>query len=92
MSAFFSWLAATGVSATAIYFLRAIDEKRARTLKLKPANALFSVGSPGAARMFLWFGVVSPAIALLALAQYSAFLSWFGGVTVLGWIFALARK
>ena len=82
MTTFFLFLVASIVSVCAVFLLRARDEKRLR---------VFGVAGKAVSprvRAGLWGVVFLPGVALLLLSHVSAFLSWFGLLTVSGWLIA----
>ena len=82
MTTLFLFLIASIVSVFAVFLLRARDEKRLRVFGV--------VGDAVSLRLRagLWGVVLLPGVALLLLSQFSAFLSWFGLLTVAGWLLA----
>lgn len=81
MTTFFLFLIASIVSVVAVFLLRARDEKRLRVL-----GAGGDVAASPRVRAVLWIVVFLPGLALLLSSQFSAFLSWFGLLTVAGWL------
>lgn len=75
-----SFLGALAVSVAAIAYLLIIDEKRSRVFRIQRATALPRSKAAG------WIAAVAPGIALIAAGQLSAFLAWFGAVTVCAWM------
>lgn len=63
------------------------DPKRLRSLR-RPAP------KPGIERKLLGWGTLLPGVALVAMAQWPAFLVWLGVVTTAGWLLVngLAQK
>lgn len=79
-----AFLGSVAISLGAVFVLRASDEKRHRVVDAAPSLRGVHSG-------VLWIVMVSPGVGLLASSQYSAFLSWFGALTVLGWISAFRQ-
>ncbi|MEM0928731.1 MAG: hypothetical protein AAGI89_05505 [Pseudomonadota bacterium] len=79
------YICATLLSAAAIAYLLLTDPKRARVFKQKSIVSL-----PRKPRL-AWVIVFSPAAVLLVAGQTSAFLAWFGTMTVVGWLMAMKR-
>ena len=89
MTTFLLFLIAGVVSIVGVVLLRARDEKRLRVFGI-PGEAFSPLLRAG-----LWTVVLLPGAVLLLLSQFSAFLSWFGVLTVAGWLIAAqgaARK
>ncbi|MEM9168355.1 MAG: hypothetical protein AAGC56_01775 [Pseudomonadota bacterium] len=85
MTSLLYFLAALAVSAAALWYLQRIDPKRAR---------VFNRGAQGEtpSRPRLAWGVgLAPGLILPALGELSAFLTWLGAITVVGWLIALKR-
>ncbi|MEM6912672.1 MAG: hypothetical protein AAF511_01700 [Pseudomonadota bacterium] len=80
-----AYIFASLLSSAAIGYLLVTDPKRARVFKQK-----LSIRLPRKPRV-AWAIAFAPAIFLLAGGQTSAFLSWFGTMTVIGWLIALKR-
>lgn len=76
------FLAATAVSLGGLWLLMKKDRKRQRVF-FKTIETKANVVTPAA-----WIVTLVPGVVLLAGAQYSAFLSWIGGLTVVGWLIA----
>lgn len=82
MTTFIVFLIATVVSVGAVFLLRSVDDKRRRIFFSDRERI------PPAIRLLGWLGVFGPGIILFGFQQYSAFLSWFGMITVIGWLIA----
>lgn len=65
-----------------IWLLRASDEKLARTRKSVRLKLSAS------ARALLGASVFLPGVVLISISQISVLFSWFGTLTVLGWLIA----
>ena len=85
MSAILLTVFSTALSAIAVLALRAVDEKRRRTLRLESSPI------PESVRAALWVSVFGPGILLLAAGANSAFVCWLGVLTIGGWLLAAAR-
>ena len=85
MISFISFLLASAFSLALIWLLRASDEKLARTARTN------RIEIPSSVRTLVSIGVFLPGIVLLAIPQVGVFFSWFGTLTVLGWLIALRR-
>lgn len=75
-----AFLCGLAVSIMGIAYLLSIDEKRRRVFRAGSASNLprFKFGG--------WALVLLPALALISAGQISAFLAWFGAVTVCAWL------
>ena len=82
MTLFLGFLIALLVSVGAIFLLRATDDKRRRVFLGDRETSAPAVKAMG------WVGVIAPGLILFGFQQYSAFLSWFGLITVVGWLIA----
>lgn len=82
MTTFVAFLIATAVSVASVFLLRATDEKRRRVFFGDRETFAPAVRAMG------WGGIVLPGLVLLGMQHYSAFLSWFGLITVAGWLIA----
>ena len=82
MTVFWGFLIASIVSVGAIFLLRSTDDKRRRVFLGDRESSAPAVKAMG------WAGVFVPGLILFGLQQYSAFLSWFGLITVAGWLIA----
>ncbi len=82
MTTFVVFSIAMAVSVCAVFLLRSIDDKRRRIFFRDRER-----GAP-AMRLLGWIGVLAPGLILFGSQQYSAFLSWFGMITVIGWLIA----
>ena len=82
MSTVLYFLAATGVSLGGLWLLLKTDRKRQRVF-FKRIETQVSGVTPAA-----WIVTLVPGVLLLTGAQYSAFLSWIGCLTVAGWLLA----
>ena len=71
---------AAAISLAGLFYLLAINDKRRRSLGLPKHTSL--PRSPMAG----WGVFLAPGLALAAASMPSAFLVWFGGVTVSAWI------
>lgn len=68
-----------------ITYLMAIDPKRTRVFRVERAFTLPKSKAAG------WVAVFLPAFCLLAVGHVSAFLAWFGALTVCAWLIASSR-
>ncbi len=80
MSTFLYFLVALGVSLGGLWALLKTDRKRRRVF-FRKAESEMSVAKISAG----WLVTLMPGLVLLVAAQYSAFLSWIGCLTVVGW-------
>lgn len=78
-----SFVLASGFSLALIWILRASDPKLARVAKASRINLSSPVRTALAVCVFL------PGAILLAIPQIGVFFSWFGALTVIGWLIAL---
>ena len=82
ITVFLYFLAATAVSLGGLWLLMKTDRKRQRvffkTIETKASGVTLAA----------WIATLVPGAVLLTAAQYSAFLSWIGSLTVVGWILA----
>ena len=85
MSTLFWFLSACAVSGLAIVYLLLIDDKRIRAFRLSRPRKLPAYKGAG------WMLLLSPGLILPMTGQLSAFLSWFGAVTLLGWLVAMKQ-
>lgn len=80
------FLTATAVSCLGLVLLLRFNKKRQRVyFKGRPQRGSHTLTLGG------WLLVLIPGVALLFLGQWSAFLSWFGGLTVIGWLVAVKK-
>lgn len=80
----YSWAALTlAISLLPLILIALRDPKRLRSLRDKRAP------NSSGTRRALTAVVLLPGLALCVIGQWPAFLIWLGGVTALGWIFAL---
>ena len=82
MTTTISFLGALAISVAAVVYLLIIDEKRSRVFRIQRTIVLPRSKAAG------WVAALAPGIALIAAGQLSAFLAWFGAVTVCAWMIA----
>ena len=80
-----SFVIASTFSLALVWILRASDKKLARIAKINRLKLSSIV------RTVLAVGVFLPGAVLLAVPQVGVFFSWFGTLTVLGWLIAQRR-
>lgn len=85
MISLLTFLLSSSLSLALIWFLRASDPKLARTAKLNRMELSQVM------RATLGAGVILPGAILLAIGHVGVFFSWFGTLTVIGWLIALKR-
>ncbi|NJS13306.1 MAG: hypothetical protein HC788_00400 [Sphingopyxis sp.] len=85
MSTTTAFLLAIAVSVGGIAYLSAIDQKRTRVFELVRTSRLPRSKLAG------WAIVLLPALGLLTSGHVSAFLAWFGALTVSAWLIASTR-
>lgn len=85
MNTFLFSAAALVISLSAVMYLLAIDEKRRRVFRIAHRAKIPQSTLAG------WAGILIPGLALIFLGQISAFLVWFGAVTVCAWLMARKR-
>lgn len=78
-----SFVLASGLSLALIWVLRASDPKLARAAKVSRLDLSSPIRTALAVCVFL------PGAVLLAIPQIGVFFSWFGTLTVIGWLIAL---
>lgn len=82
MMTFFYFAIALATSLLGVFYLLAIDEKRRRVLRTAQRIKIPRSTPTG------WACVLLPGLILIFLGQISAFLAWFGAVTVCAWLIA----
>ena len=85
MISLISFVLASGFSLAIIWILRASDPKLARAAKVSRLDLSSPIRTALAVSVFL------PGAVLLAIPQVGVFFSWFGTITVVGWLIALKR-
>ncbi len=80
MSTPIAFAAALAVSITGLGYLLLIDEKRRRVFRVGRSFALPRSKVAG------WLLVLVPGLCLVTIGQISAFLAWFGAVTICAWL------
>ena len=85
MSTRIAFVAALAVSIAGLSYLLLIDEKRQRVFRVERSLVLPRSKAAG------WAIVLAPSACLVVIGQVSAFLAWFGAVTISAWLMAARR-